>query len=233
MKELSNKLSEAGGPLHGTHMELVGFDKSGRLLLIDRDKDNKVAHKYLVDQESGKIVRRTEPGHPEKWEPRAQAVEGGPKAHLMEGQKTIDAKTGAHTTKDNSGHVKELVDGYGDKRSYNRDKGGHVIDVTLTVHGKTEHFKPGPSVRGVSADALWYQQPQNPGEHLKPVKVTVDDVHNSLTISTKAGESTTYGADGSITQHHGQGKDKITRPPYKVEATQPEDTDVLKIRTTI
>lgn len=68
INQLNNKLHEPDGPLAASALELIGFDKGGRLLLIDRDQQGKVDNKYLVEQESGKIVARTQAGHLDKWE---------------------------------------------------------------------------------------------------------------------------------------------------------------------
>lgn len=68
IKLLNNELHKPGGPLAKSDLELVGFDKSGRLLLIHRDHSGKVDGKFLVDGDSGRIVGRTEPGHLDKWE---------------------------------------------------------------------------------------------------------------------------------------------------------------------
>jgi hypothetical protein len=50
-------------------LEVIGFDKSGNLLLCQRDQHNKVDGKYLIDCRTGKVVGRTKPGAVyEVWE---------------------------------------------------------------------------------------------------------------------------------------------------------------------
>jgi hypothetical protein len=224
IKLLNNKLHEAGGPLHGSNMELVGFDKSGKLLMIDREH-GKVAHKYLVDSESGKVVRRTEEGDPNKWESSGlKHDQSGRKQH--EGAPASDAsdtRSGAHLSRDAHGRVCEIEDGYGDKRVYNRDKSGHVNEVSLTINGKVEHYKLGEEVAGVT-HAFWYKQSHNPGDKGPGVQISIDDATNSLKISTKATEYVIYGADGSITEKPAADREKLTRPAFKPSLNRAVDT---------
>lgn len=68
IKELNNSLHGAGQPLHGSNLELIGFDKKGRLLLLEREKDGGIQGKVLVDSHTGKIVAKTKPGELDKWQ---------------------------------------------------------------------------------------------------------------------------------------------------------------------
>ncbi len=196
--------------------------------MIDREH-GKVAHKYLFDSHNGKVVRRTEDGDPNKWESGSKSQDGRlPRAHDAHVPKThneiapkgheltttIDTESGARMSRDSHSRVCAIEDGYGAKRVYNRDASGRVNEISLTINGKVEQYKPGNDVAGVT-QPFWFKQPHNPADKTPGVQISIDDATNSLKISTKANEFIVYGADGSISQKAGSEPIKETRPAYK------------------
>ncbi|MFA7339204.1 MAG: RHS repeat domain-containing protein [Candidatus Obscuribacterales bacterium] len=219
IKLLNNELHKPGGPLASSALELVGFDKNGRLLLVQRDHTGQVDGKYLVDSESGKIVARTKAGHLDKWEHGP----GYKKDNLQTGdnnsdnksgsaaQKSgFDVKTGATVTKDSAGRVHEVTDFHGDKRTYERDPKGNLSEVTITQKGyEPIVYRPGTGVAGVS-NHLWYKQPQLEGEPVQGLKFDVK-ADGTLIQHSSATQFVIYSPDGSITEHRANGQEVITR----------------------
>jgi hypothetical protein len=62
IQSLNDDLHGPGGALHASSLQVIGFDKTGNLLLCQRDEQGKVDGKYLVDCHTGKVVGRTKPG---------------------------------------------------------------------------------------------------------------------------------------------------------------------------
>jgi hypothetical protein len=217
MKVFDKKLHEPGGPLHGSDdLELVGFDKKGRLLLIDRDKEGKHAHSYLVDQSTGKIVARTEDGNPKKWEPHGEGYDRVAKVQAPDTLGPVDRQTGAMIARDASQRVSEVVDCHGNTRLYewDRQKPDQLSSVTITINGESRQFKPGKHVPGVSdKDVLWYEQPHNENSSARGCRMHVEP-DGALVQKTGPAESTTYGVDGSIVNNKGSKKEVIMVPGY-------------------
>ena len=219
IKQLNNELHKPGGPLASSALELVGFDKSGRLLLIQRDQTGQVDSKYLVDSESGKIVARTQAGHLDKWEHGpGYKKDGQQPAESKIDTKTndttklsnLDLKSGATITKDSAGRVNELTDFHGDKRAYERDPKGNLSEVTITQKGyEPVVYRPGSGVESVS-NHLWYKQPQAEGEPAQGFKFDVK-TDGTLIQHITATQFTIYSPDGTITEHKANGQEIITR----------------------
>ena len=230
IKLLNNELHKPGGPLASSALELVGFDKSGRLLLVQRDQTGQVDGKYLVDSETGKIVARTKDGQLDKWEhgpgykidsqqtndskigngtssdSKTNDNKSGSDAQMS----NFDVKTGATITKDSSGRVHEITDFHGDKRSYERDPKGNLSEVTITQKGyEPVVYRPGTGVAGVS-NHLWYKQPQVEGEPVQGLKFDVK-ADGTLIQHSSATQFVIYSPDGTITEHRANGQEVITR----------------------
>ncbi len=214
IKLLNNELHKPGGALASSALELVGFDKNGRLLLVQRDQSGKVDGKYLVDSESGKIVARTEPGQLNNWE---RGAGYDLKATKISPEPAYDAKSGATIAKDNHGHVSQVTDFHGDQRSYVRDQKGQLAEIIISEKGLPPvHYKPGEIVAGVSSH-LWYKQPhleRDPGFRFE-VK---DD--GALIQYTNSTESKVFNINGSILERHAKKRDVVRRAGY--DKRQPE-----------
>ncbi len=208
IKLFNNELHKPGGPLADSSLELIGFDKSGRLLLIQRDQQGKVEGKFLVDSDSGKIVGRTLPGPVEKWE----HVPGYDRTAQPQTQGVFDRQTGATVFKDKAGNVQEIVDCHGDKRVYERDAKENVTEIIITRGGQSEHFKLGSAVAGVS-NHLWYKEPYNANDRTPGFKFEVKS-DGSLVQHVSSTKSITFGANGSISEKQGSGKDVLKRKGY-------------------
>jgi hypothetical protein len=215
IKLFNNELHKPGGPLADSSLELIGFDKSGRLLLIQRDQQGKVEGKFLVDSDSGKIVGRTLPGPAEKWE-------HGPgydrTAQPLTAQGVFDRETGATVIKNKAGNVQVLVDCHGDKRVYERDAKENVNEIFITRGIQTEHFKLGSAVAGVS-NHLWYKEPYKANDRTPGFQFEVKSDGSLVQHVTKT-KSITFGANGSILEKQGSLKDVLTRKGYVNEVDQ-------------
>ncbi|MBP9092203.1 RHS repeat protein [bacterium] len=220
IKLLNNELHKPGGPLASSALELVGFDKNGRLLLVQRDQTGQVDGKYLVDSESGKIVARTNAGQLDKWEHGPGYKKDGPQTadsktsdnrSALEARKSnFNVETGATITKDSAGRVHEVTDFHGDKRSYERDPKGNLSEVTITQKGyEPVVYRPGTGVAGVS-NHLWYKQPQLEGEPVQGLKFDVK-ADGTLIQHSSATQFVIYSPDGTITEHRANGQEVITR----------------------
>lgn len=218
IKLLNNELHKPGGPLASSALELVGFDKNGRLLLVQRDQTGQVDGKYLVDSESGKIVARTKPGHLDKWEHgpgyKKDGHQTGDSSESRPGAEApksgFDAKTGATVTRDSAGRVHEVTDFHGDKRTYQRDAKGNLSEVTITQKGyEPVVYSQDRGVADVN-NHLWYKQPKIAGEPAPGLKFEVDG-DGTLTQRTSATHSVTYSPDGTITEHRANGQEIIIR----------------------
>lgn len=233
IKLLNNELHKPGGPLASSALELVGFDKNGRLLLVQRDQTGQVDGKYLVDSESGKIVARTKPGHLDKWEHGPGYKKDGHKTGdssdsrpAAEAQKSgFDAKTGATITRDSAGRVHEVTDFHGDKRTYQRDAKGNLSEVTITQKGyEPVVYSQDRGVADVS-NHLWYKQPKIAGEPAPGLKFEVDG-DGTLTQRISATHSVAYSPDGTITEHRANGQELITRRGKPEAAKDLKQTDL-------
>jgi hypothetical protein len=218
IKLLNNELHKPGGPLASSALELVGFDKNGRLLLVQRDQTGQVDGKYLVDSESGKIVARTKPGHLDKWEHgpgyKKDGHQTGDSSESRPGAEApksgFDAKTGATITRDSAGRVHEVTDFHGDKRTYQRDAKGNLDEVTITQKGyEPVVYSQDRGVADVN-NHLWYKQPKIAGEPAPGLKFEVAG-DGTLTQRTSATHYVTYSPDGTITEHRANGQEIITR----------------------
>jgi len=213
IKLLNNELHKPGGALASSALELVGFDRNGRLLLVQRDQKGQVDGKYLVDSESGKIVARTRAGQLEKWE------------HSPDYNKKGDSETGAVTSKDSAGRVHEVTDFHGDKRTYERDSKGNLTEVTITARGQEPViYRQGSGVADVS-NHLWYKQPQIPGESVQGLKFDVK-ADGTLIQYNSATQFVIYSPDGTITEHRADGQEVITRRGKANEKTEMKPTDL-------
>lgn len=163
LKVLNNELHKPGGPLSGSELELIGFDKSSRLLMIHRDQAGQVDGKFLVDQESGQIVGRTKPGQLDKWEKSpdyelketAKRVESGSEkykdpASIKDAAKFrpadwhLEGNNSATIWKDASGHIREIGRTNGDTITTGFDKNGKLSELTLSQparDGKPAHVE--------------------------------------------------------------------------------------------
>ena len=216
IKLLNNELHKPGGPLANSSLELIGFDKAGRLLLIQRDQQGKVEGQYLVDSDSGKIVGRKGAGHADKWE-KGSGYDRTDNGHSGHG--TFDSQTGASITKDKAGKVHEVVDCHGDKRVYERDAKENVTEIIITRNGQTpEHYKPGTGVAGVQ-EQLWYKQPHKSGDHTPGCRFNVKE-DGSLVQQTSSTESVTFGVNGSIIENQGTAKEVVRRKGFVPNADQ-------------
>lgn len=233
IKLLNNELHKPGGPLASSALELVGFDKNGRLLLVQRDQTGQVDGKYLVDSESGKIVARTKPGHLDKWEhgpgykkDGQQTGDGSGESRGAGAQKSgFDAKTGATITRDSAGRVQEVTDFHGDKRTYQRDVKGDLSAVTITQNGyEPVVYRPGSGVEGVN-NHLWYKQPQTVGEQAQGFKFDLKS-DGTLVQHISSTQFTIFSPDGTITEHKSNGQEVITRRGKANAAKDLKQTDL-------
>jgi len=217
LKLLNNELHKPGGALESSALELVGFDKNGRLLLVQRDQSGQVDGKYLVDSESGKIVARTKAGQLDKWEQGPEYnktntadIQKQPTDSKLADGKSLDSKTGANISKDSAGRVNEVTDYHGDKRTYDRDAKGNLSEVTITQKGyEPIVYRPGTGVAGVS-NHLWYKQPQIEGEPVQGLKFDVK-ADGTLIQHSSATQFVIYSPDGTITEHRANGQEVVTR----------------------
>ncbi|CAN5511007.1 hypothetical protein BH11CYA1_BH11CYA1_14630 [soil metagenome] len=232
IKQLNNELHKPGGPLASSALELVGFDKNGRLLLVQRDQTGQVDSKYLVDSESGKIVARTQARHLDKWEHgpgyKKEASKSGndsDKSELATLKPLLDSRSGATVTKDSAGRVNEVTDFHGDKRSYDRDSKGNLSEVTIVQKGyEPVVYRPGSGVEGVS-NHLWYKQPQVEGEQVQGFKFDVK-ADGTLIQHTNATQFTIYSPDGTITEHKTNGQEVVTRRGKPDASKDLKSTDI-------
>lgn len=223
IKLLNNKLHKPGGPLANSSMELIGFDKAGRLLLIQRDQQGKVEGQYLVDSDSGKIVGRKGPGHADKWEkgPGYDRTDNKSSEHG-----SFDGQTGASISRDKAGKVHEIVDCHGDKRTYQRDAKENVTEIIITLNGRApEHYKPGTGVAEVQGQ-LWYKQPHQPSDQTKGCRFDVKE-DGSLVQQTSSTDSVTFGANGSIIENQGTAREVIRRKGFVPVPAANEDKRLL------
>ncbi|MBS1956908.1 MAG: hypothetical protein JST89_22155 [Cyanobacteria bacterium SZAS-4] len=210
IKLLNNELHKPGGPLANSSLELIGFDKAGRLLLIQRDQQGKVEGQYLVDSDSGKIVGRKGAGAFDKWE-KSPDYDRTDNKHSGHGQ--LDSQTGAYISKDKAGKVHEVVDCHGDKRAYERDAKENLTEIIITPNGRApEHYKPGAGVAEVQGQ-LWYKQPHNSGDHTPGSRFNVKE-DGSLVQQTSSTESVTFGIDGSIIENQGTARETVRRKGF-------------------
>lgn len=122
IKQLNNELHKPGGALSGSDLELIGFDKKGRLLLIHRNDSGKVDGKFLVDGDSGNIVARTKPGNLDVWEKSRHYDESG--QQHPEGWQRQPADHGT-IWRDDKGQIREV-----------RRATGDVVHVDTDATGK-------------------------------------------------------------------------------------------------
>lgn len=210
IKLLNNELHKPGGPLANSSLELIGFDKTGRLLLIQRDQHGKVEGQYLVDSDSGKIVGRKGAGAADKWE-KGPGYDRADKS--QEGHGSFDAQTGASVTRDKAGKVHEVVDCHGDKRAYERDAKSNVAEIIITRNGQPpEHYKPGAAVVGVQ-EQLWYKQPHVTGDSTPGYRFNVKE-DGALVQQMSSTESVTFGVNGSIIENQGTAREIVRRKGY-------------------
>lgn len=133
IKLLNNELHKPGGPLANSDLELVGFDKSGRLLMIHRDGGGKVDRKFLVDGESGRIVARTKPEHLDQWE-KSRAYDRSAPRHPADWK--AQQSDGATIWRDPAGYIRDVARANGDSLSVSIDKEGRPTHVKLEhTHG--------------------------------------------------------------------------------------------------
>ncbi|MBN9396181.1 MAG: hypothetical protein J0H83_13115 [Candidatus Melainabacteria bacterium] len=225
IKELNNSLHGAGQPLHGSNLELIGFDKKGRLLLLEREKDGGIQGKVLVDSLTGKIVAKTKPGELDKWQ-KGQDYERdaqGGTVDLSKNQAKPDvyrsvrheSHDGARIGFDAHNHVITLETGMGDRFVYGRDAAGRPDAITiLRQGGKPEMFRRGADIDGIH-NPLWYAvaadgklQVDRPGYRFE----VRDD--GALVQHKNAKDHRIYGVDGSIVDE-AAGKQKVVRAGVK------------------
>jgi len=147
IKLLNNELHKPGGALANSDLELIGFDKTGRLLMIHRDKSGHVDGKFLVDHESGQIVAKTKKGQLDKWDKspdydRKDRERGShPKDWYSE------PSHGATVWKDSQGHLREVNRPNGDRISVTLDTQGKPSEINVSYaardgkSGRVEQFK--------------------------------------------------------------------------------------------
>lgn len=220
IKELNNSLHTAGQPLHGSNLELIGFDNKGRLLLLERGKDGGVQSKVLVDSQTGKVVAKTRPGELNKWQKGhnydREANDSGlglGKSHKPDLYRPVrhEMSQGARIGFDVHNHVITLETAMGDRFVYGRDAAGKPDVITILPHGgKAETFRRGADIDGVH-NPLWYAvaldgklQIDKPGFRFE----VRDD--GGLVQHKNAREHRIYGVDGSIVDDEA-GKHKVVR----------------------
>jgi len=238
LKELNNLLHQPGKPLAGSDLELIGFDKKGRLLLIHRAEDGQVDGKVLVDGDNGKIVARTKPDDLNHWEKSTDYEKSGKATRVElqpaakgEGKEKVDGKTaslpqewtkqeqeGSAIFKDRAGHVMAVMDSFGDSRLYKRDHAGHLTEVAIKSHdngsgsgaaANLEVYRRGPSTGGIENE-LWYKMPYKPEEKPQGFKIEVGQ-DGTLTKSVSNKERRIYMVDGSIVEENGDGRKTIRK----------------------
>lgn len=211
IKELNNSLHKAGQPLHGSNLELIGFDKKGRLLLLERDTAGDVQGKVLVDSHTGKIVAKTKPGELDKWQKGQDYERDAHGATYVSRPVRHESNQGARIGFDAHNHVITLETGMGDRFVYGRDAAGKPDAITILPQGgKPETFKRGADIDGIH-NPLWYAvaadgklQVDRPGFRFE----VRDD--GALVQHKNAKDHRIYGVDGSIVDE-AAGKQKVVR----------------------
>lgn len=225
IKELNNALHQPGQPMAGSDLELVGFDKKGRLLMIHRGEDGQVDRKVLVDSDSGKIVARTKPDELNKWEKSADydKAQNRDKVQSVDLSKdktnhlakdhpglTKSLVDGASVWKDSLGRVAEVVDSHGDKRQYKRDeKTNAICEIVMTPQGQPADVYR--QVAGQEASGLWYHQPYEAASKPLGVKFEVKD-DGTLVLHRNSKERRIYNVNGRITDEDAHGKKDVRGP---------------------
>lgn len=213
IKELNNALHQPGQPMAGSDLELVGFDKKGRLLMIHRGEDGEVDKKVLVDSDSGKIVAHTKPNELNKWEKSADYDKGKDIAnHLAKDHPglTKSLVEGASVWKDNKGRVAEVEDAFGDKRQYKRDeKTNALCEITIIPQGQVADVYR--QVAGQENSGLWYHQPYDAVAKPQGVKFEVKD-DGTLVLHRNNKERRIFSVNGRITDEDAHGKKDVRGP---------------------
>ncbi len=200
IKQLNNELHKPGGPLANSDLELIGFDKAGRLLMIHRDDSGKVDGKYLVDHESGQIVAKTRAGQLDKWD-KSPDYDRKEREH---GNRPKDWHSepshGATVWKDKEGHVREVNRSNGDTISVTRDAQGKPSEINVSYaardgkSGRVEQFKVSPDgdvvVQSQGIKEAW----QKMRDSAQKAEI-LDD--GSLQLQLKDNERRTLRPDGS------------------------------------
>lgn len=200
IKQLNNEMHKPGGPLANSDLELIGFDKAGRLLLIHRDQAGKVDGKYLVDHESGQIVAKTKAGQLDKWD-KSPDYDRKEREH---GNRPKDwhseSHHGANVWKDKQGHVREVNRPNGDNISVSLDANGKPSEINISYaakdgkSGRVEQFKLAPNgdvvVQSQGIREAW-QKIRDSAQKAE----MLDD--GSLRLQLKENERRTLGSDGS------------------------------------
>lgn len=200
IKHLNNDLHKPGGALSNSDLELIGFDKTGRLLLIHRDKGGHVDGKFLVDHESGQIVAKTKHGQLDKWDKspdydRKEREQGSrPKDWHSE------PSHGATVWKDSKGHVREVDRPTGDRISVTLDAQGKPSEINVNYaardgkSGRVEQFKVSPNgdvvVQSQGIKEPWHQL----RDSAQKAEILSD---GSLQLQLKENERRTLRPDGS------------------------------------
>lgn len=127
IKTLNNELHAPGGPLANSDLELIGFDRKGRLLMIHRNDSGHVDGKYLVDGESGKIVGKTKNGQLDKWEKSRDYDKAS--AHPAD-WKSMNSDGGT-VWRDAKGNIREVDRAAGDKLTVTLDGNGKPLSVKI------------------------------------------------------------------------------------------------------
>lgn len=200
IKHLNNELHKPGGPLANSDLELIGFDKAGRLLMIHRDKGGKVDGKYLVDHESGQIVAKTKEGHLDKWD-KSPDYDRKEREH---GNRPKDWHSeqshGATVWKDKDNQIREVNRANGDTISVTRDAQGKASEINVSYaaregkSGRVEQFKVSPDgdvvVQSQGIKEAW----QKMRDSAQKAEI-LDD--GSLQLQVKENERRTLRPDGS------------------------------------
>lgn len=143
IQQLNKELHEAGGPLAGSDLQLIGFDRKGRLLMIQRNDEGKVDGKFLIDGDSGKIVARTKQGSLDIWE-KSTAYEKSSEPEKQEkSEKSEESERrhpegwqcqqtdGASIWRDEKGNIREVLREKGDFIQVETDSLGNPAMVRM------------------------------------------------------------------------------------------------------
>ncbi len=200
IKTLNNELHKPGGALANSDLELIGFDKTGRLLMIHRDKGGKVDGKFLVDHESGQIVAKTKHGQLDKWD-KSPDYDRKEREH---GNRPKDWHSepshGATVWKDKEGHVREVNRPNGDNISVTLDTHGKPSEINVSYaardgrSGRVEQFKVSPD-GDVVVQSQGIKEPWQKMRDSAQKAEILDD--GSLQLQLKENERRTLRSDGS------------------------------------